>query len=81
MLEHSLSEEEVSQLTGRTKGWIAGLQLAALALRQREDHAAFLHTFTGSYRYLLDYVQKEPFWQSCPIRGSIVSSFSRILSL
>jgi LuxR family maltose regulon positive regulatory protein len=43
----------------RTEGWAAGLQLAALALQKREDRAAFLQAFTGSQRYLLDYVQEE----------------------
>ena len=43
----------------RTEGWIAGLHLAALTLQKREDRAAFLQAFTGSQRYLLDYVQEE----------------------
>ncbi|MDQ2903434.1 MAG: LuxR C-terminal-related transcriptional regulator [Chloroflexota bacterium] len=53
------SMEEVNLLQDRTKGWIAGLQLATLALRRREDRATFLQTFTGSHRYLMDYVQQE----------------------
>jgi LuxR family transcriptional regulator, maltose regulon positive regulatory protein len=59
MLSPPLSTEEVSRLVSRTEGWIAGLQLAALALQKREDRAAFLRAFTGSQRYLLDYVQEE----------------------
>jgi len=59
MLSPPLSEEEVRLLALRTEGWIAGLQLAALALQKREDRAAFLQVFTGSQRYLLDYVQEE----------------------
>ena len=59
MLSPPLSEEEVSLLVSRTEGWIAGLQLAALALQKREDRAAFLRAFTGSQRYLLDYVQED----------------------
>jgi LuxR family transcriptional regulator, maltose regulon positive regulatory protein len=55
----SLSQEEVSVLEQRTEGWIAGLQLAALALQQREDHTAFIRAFTGGQRYLLDYIQEE----------------------
>src|SRR5207244_12822700 len=53
------SEEEVRRLMSRTEGWIAGLHLAALTLQKREDRAAFLQAFTGSQRYLLDYVQEE----------------------
>jgi len=59
MLSPPLSTEEVHLLTLRTEGWIAGLHLAALALQKREDRAAFLQAFTGSQRYLLDYIQEE----------------------
>jgi LuxR family maltose regulon positive regulatory protein len=59
MLSPPLSEEEVRQLVSRTEGWIAGLHLAALTLQKRADRAAFLQAFTGSQRYLLDYVQQE----------------------
>jgi LuxR family transcriptional regulator, maltose regulon positive regulatory protein len=54
-----LAEDDVRLLEQRTEGWIAGLQLAMLAMRQREDRLAFVHAFTGSHRYLLDYVQEE----------------------
>jgi ATP/maltotriose-dependent transcriptional regulator MalT len=59
MLSPPLSEEEVQRLVSRTEGWIAGLHLAALTLQKHEDRAAFLQAFTGSQRYLLDYVQEE----------------------
>ena len=59
MLSPPLSEEEVRRLVSRTEGWIAGLHLAALTLQKRADRAAFLQAFTGSQRYLLDYVQEE----------------------
>jgi LuxR family maltose regulon positive regulatory protein len=55
----SLSTEEIGRLEQRTEGWIAGLQLAALALRRHTDASAFLQAFTGSHRFLLDYVQEE----------------------
>ncbi len=54
-----LSEEDVATLQQRTEGWIAGLQLAALSLRKRQDLASFVKDFAGSYRYLLDYVQQD----------------------
>src|SRR5712692_1224706 len=59
MLSPPLSEEEVRQLVSRTEGWVGGLHLAALTLQKRADRAAFLQAFTGSQRYLLDYVQQE----------------------
>jgi len=59
MLSPVLSAEEVRRLLSRTEGWIAGLQLATLALQKRPDRAAYLGALTGSQRYLLDYVQEE----------------------
>src|SRR6266699_2209132 len=55
----SLSEEEIGHLEQRTEGWITGLQLAALSLRRHHDVSAFVKAFTGSHRFLLDYVQEE----------------------
>jgi LuxR family transcriptional regulator, maltose regulon positive regulatory protein len=59
MLSPPLSAEEEHLLLSRTEGWIAGLQLAALALQKREDRTAFLRAFAGSQRFLLDYVQED----------------------
>src|SRR5579884_885923 len=54
-----LAEEEIGHLETRTEGWITGLQLAALSLRRHTDVSAFLQAFTGSHRFILDYVQSE----------------------
>jgi LuxR family maltose regulon positive regulatory protein len=54
-----LTSDEVAALEARTEGWIAGLQLAALALRDRADHAGFVATFTGSNRFIVDYLLAE----------------------
>jgi LuxR family maltose regulon positive regulatory protein len=54
-----LSQEEITTLEQRTEGWIAGLQMAALALQKREDRFRFVQTFGGRHHYLLDYVQQE----------------------
>src|SRR6266487_1125023 len=54
-----LSDEDVATLQHRTEGWIAGLQLAALSLREQQDLSGWVSDFTGSYRYLLDYVQQD----------------------
>jgi LuxR family transcriptional regulator, maltose regulon positive regulatory protein len=54
-----LSIEQVATLQERTEGWIAGLQLAALSLQGREEVADFIATFTGSHRYVVDYLVEE----------------------
>jgi LuxR family maltose regulon positive regulatory protein len=55
----TLSPEAVAALAARTEGWIAGLQLAALSLRGRENISGFLAAFTGSHRYIIDYLVEE----------------------
>jgi LuxR family transcriptional regulator, maltose regulon positive regulatory protein len=54
-----LSAEAVAALAERTEGWAAGLQLAALSLRGQDDVAGFVAAFTGSHRYVLDYLTEE----------------------
>ena len=54
-----LPVEAIATLERRTEGWIAGLQLAALSLQGRADVPAFLAAFTGSHRYVLDYLSDE----------------------
>jgi LuxR family maltose regulon positive regulatory protein len=54
-----LSGEEVAALEERTEGWIAGLQLAALSMRGREDVSGFIRAFAGDNRYVLDYLAEE----------------------
>src|SRR5215210_4727387 len=54
-----LSTEEIAELETRTEGWIAGLQMAALAMRDRADVPGFIEGFAGSNRYVLDYLVEE----------------------
>ena len=54
-----LSAEQVTALQVRTEGWIAGLQLAALSLQDRDDVAGFIDAFTGNHRYVVDYLVEE----------------------
>ena len=49
----------VAALAERTEGWAVGLQLAALSLRSQPDIARFVAAFTGSHRYILDYLTEE----------------------
>jgi LuxR family maltose regulon positive regulatory protein len=54
-----LSNKEVISLKNRTEGWIVGLQLAALSLQGHDDKSAFIHAFTGSQRFILDYLTED----------------------
>src|SRR5215213_7369522 len=54
-----LSAEDIAALEARTEGWIAGLQLAAISMRGREDVPGFIRAFAGDNRYILDYLVEE----------------------
>lgn len=60
-----LSADDVAALETRTEGWIAGLQLAALALQGapatpgHKDAASFIKSFTGSHHFIMDYLVEE----------------------
>ena len=53
------SSEDIAALETRTEGWIAGLQLAALSLQGRQDSSHFLQAFTGTHRFVVDYLTQE----------------------
>jgi LuxR family maltose regulon positive regulatory protein len=58
----NLSPADVAALEARTEGWIAGLQLAALSMQSLQNETAqadFVANFTGSHRYVLDYLIDE----------------------
>jgi LuxR family maltose regulon positive regulatory protein len=65
IMELDLSAQDVAVLEEHTEGWIAGLQMAALSMqgRKREqttpDLTAFIRAFTGSHRFILDYLLEE----------------------
>ncbi len=62
LLQHAASalpDASVAALAARTEGWAAGLALAALSLRGHDDAAGFVAAFTGSHRYVLDYLAEE----------------------
>jgi LuxR family maltose regulon positive regulatory protein len=62
----SLAEEAVAALAARTEGWITGLQMAALSMQGQDDVDAFLAAFTGSHRYVLDYLMEEVWQRQSP---------------
>lgn len=58
----NLPTDAVSTLEVRTEGWIAGLQLAAISIKGRQrqgDPSAFISAFSGSNRFILDYLMEE----------------------
>ncbi|MFZ0166488.1 MAG: hypothetical protein WAL12_23155, partial [Trebonia sp.] len=55
----ALAAADVAALEGRTEGWIAALQLAALSMQGREDTAAFIAGFAGDDRYIVDFLAEE----------------------
>jgi LuxR family maltose regulon positive regulatory protein len=68
-----LSPEAVVALESRTEGWAVGLQLAALSLRDHPDPDSFLDAFTGTHRYVLDYLSEEVLErQPDPVRTFLV---------
>jgi len=68
-----LSKEDIVALEARTEGWIAGLQMAALAIRtvasqpslradaagRRQAVSRYIQAFSGSNRYILDFLGEE----------------------
>jgi len=54
-----LSTEDVAALNERTEGWVVGLKMAALSMSGQRDIPAFIAAFTGSQRYVMDYLMEE----------------------
>lgn len=54
-----LSAGEISAMHVRTEGWIAGLQLASLSMLGCKDVPGFISAFSGSHRYIMDYLADE----------------------
>lgn len=61
-----LSTQDIALLEQRTEGWVAGLQLAALSMQNQEYITGFLEGFSGTHRFLLDYLFEEVLSQQAP---------------
>jgi LuxR family maltose regulon positive regulatory protein len=59
LMGFDLSEEEISAMYTRTEGWIAGLQLAGLSMKECSDIPGFVTAFSGSHHYIVDYLAEE----------------------
>ncbi len=55
----SLSQADIAVLVDKTEGWIVGLQLAALSIRDRPDSSGFIATLSSSHRPILNYLTEE----------------------
>ena len=65
----------VAALVTRTEGWAAGLQLAGLSLRGHADPAGFVAAFSGSHRFVLDYLADEVLdGQPRPVRAFLLET-------
>jgi LuxR family maltose regulon positive regulatory protein len=58
-LGFDLSSDGIDALETRTEGWIASLKLAALSMQGRDDWSEFITKFSGSNRYIIDYLVDE----------------------
>ena len=54
-----LQENDIETLETRTEGWVVGLKMAALSLSGKKDVSEFIRAFSGSNRYILDYLMEE----------------------
>ncbi|OBI80827.1 LuxR C-terminal-related transcriptional regulator [Mycobacterium sp. 1245805.9] len=77
-----LADEDIQLLHRRTEGWAAGLYLAALSLAGRVDAPAFIRTFAGDNRHIVDYLMAEvlegqpPELRSFLLRTSVLGRLS-----
>jgi LuxR family maltose regulon positive regulatory protein len=66
LMELPLEPEDITTLERRTEGWIAGLSLVAISMQGRDDLKSFIQAFSGSSRFILDYLLEEVFEQQTP---------------
>ena len=59
VMQLKLTDAEIHALEQRTEGWIAGLQLVGITLQGLKDKGSFIQEFTGSSRFILDYLMEE----------------------
>ena len=63
LLHDQFSNRDIATLDSRIEGWIAGLQMVALSIQGRQDPREFIKTFSGSHRFIMDYLTEEIFNQ------------------
>lgn len=58
-MQLTISTDDIASITARTEGWIAGLQIAALSMRNVDDVSGFIASLSGNDYYMFDYLMKE----------------------
>jgi len=82
MLGFGIVGGDVAILTARTEGWPAGLQMAAVSMKDEEDISNFIASFHGNDRYILDYLVEEvlhrqtPFIQRFLLQSAVLDQLS-----
>ena len=82
LLGRPLSDVALERLMEFTEGWVAGLQLVALAMRHQPEPEAFFSKLEGSIPDIRDYLlsevlaQQPPALQECILKTSVVDRFS-----
>jgi ATP/maltotriose-dependent transcriptional regulator MalT len=77
-----LGEHDLAELVKRTEGWPAGIYLAALSLRENPSSSAFIRQFSGTDRFVFDFLTEEAFNHQSPemcqflMRTSILERFT-----
>jgi LuxR family maltose regulon positive regulatory protein len=56
-----LPDDQIANFEARTEGWITGLQLAGLSLKERQQPVELIDSLSGTHRYILDYLLQEVF--------------------
>ena len=62
----TLVESDLATLESRTEGWIAGIKMAVLSLQGKKDISGYIKAFSGTNRYILDYLAEEVLDQQPP---------------
>src|SRR5262245_8887361 len=54
-----LDAADVERITARTEGWLAGVCLALLVVKEHEDRLQYVAEFSGDSRHVLDYLSRD----------------------
>jgi LuxR family maltose regulon positive regulatory protein len=82
LLNKELTPTEIKAIAQRTEGWVAGLHLAALSMKNQADLADFINDFTGSHQFVAEYLVEEildktdPVLQNFLLKTSILERFN-----